>query len=257
MILNGQISSPTLPIPKGEPEGVACSIADMDLIKKISNLAQNAAFPRFCFSCKKEGSLLCEECFVHWQPGTFQIVDEDRHVHSWQYADPITRQLICSWKYHYDQSAWKILKSRLQSELVTLRHFVHIHNIEAIVPVPLHSHRMCERGFDQVVMIAEFLSEELELPVENLLKRSFSTGHQAEREEADRIEAMKKSPFKLTTPQLSKLTTLSSRAESRDLPDSILLIDDVWTTGATIKAAAEAIEGGGIDKVWKYTLAKG
>ena len=215
--------------------------------KKITQTIKDAVFPRFCIQCKNEGSLLCEECFVLWQPGKLQIVDGDQHLHSWQYADPIARELICSWKYHFDQSAWKIMQAKLRPSLIALQHLVHIHSIEVIVPVPLHSIRMCERGFDQAVMIAEFLSSELDLPVASFIKRNRSTGHQTERETQDRIESMKKSPF----------TFVPATSKESCLPNSILLIDDVWTTGATINAATSVLQKVGIEKIWKYTLARG
>jgi len=110
---------------------------------------------------------------------------------------------------------------------------------------------MCERGFDQAVMIAEFLGRELDLPVANLIKRNRSTGHQTERETQDRIESMKKSPFTFISPP-------SQGGAGGGCPlTSILLIDDVWTTGATINAAADTINELGTNLVWKYTLAKG
>ncbi len=95
-------------------------------------------------------------------------------------------------------------------------------------------------------MIAEFVSEELDIPVVNLIKRVRSTGHQTEREVHERIESMKKSPF-ICHPE----------AQPKDTLNSILLIDDVWTTGATINAAAQVLQNAGIDQIWKYTLAKG
>jgi len=188
---------------------------------------------------------------VYWQSGKLQVEDEDQHIYSWRYADPIARQLICTWKYHFDHSSWEIMKKKLRPSLVGLRHLVHIHNIEAVVPVPLHSVRCCKRGFDQAVMIAEFIGQELELPVVDLIKRTRSTGKQAEREAQDRIESMKNNPFSILAPPPFE------GGDGGGPLGSILLIDDVWTTGATIIAAADVIQKSGVEKVWKYTLAKG
>ncbi|MBU4315537.1 hypothetical protein KJ673_04020, partial [Patescibacteria group bacterium] len=161
----------------------------------MSKIIKNAVFPRFCFGCKKEGSLLCDDCTVYWQPGSLKIDQKDDHVYFWQYADSIARELICAWKYDYDKSAWEIMQRKLRPSLSTLRHFVHIHQIEALVPVELHNRKLCERGFDQAVMIAEFLGSELDVPVLHALKRVRPTGKQAERSNKDRIEFMKDNPF--------------------------------------------------------------
>ncbi|EKD47061.1 MAG: competence protein F [uncultured bacterium] len=210
-------------------------------VAEIAQILKNAVFPRFCVSCNKEGSLLCGDCFAFWQPGAMKIDESDAHIYSWQYADPVARQLICAWKYAYDQSAWEIMRAKLLPTLSTLRHLVHVQKIDAIVPVALHQYRLCERGFDQAVMISEFLGQELDLPVVPIIKRVRQTGKQAERSEQERIKEMKDNPFIISPTSFR----------------SILLIDDVWTTGSTIKAASDLLEKSGVQKVWKYTLVKG
>lgn len=180
---------------------------------------------------------------MNWQPGSLHIEESDKHIYSCQYADPITRELICSWKYHYDQSAFEILKKKLRPSLVGLQHLVQVHHTEVIVPVVLHKRRLCERGFDQAVLISAFLSDEVGLPVGHLISRVRSTGHQVDREELERTESMKDSPFRLS--------------QAPQMPRSVLLVDDVWTTGATIKAASEALLQAGVESIWRYTIAKG
>lgn len=227
-------------------------------VAKISQILKNAVFPRFCVSCNKEGSLLCDDCFAFWQPGAMKIDESDMHIYSWQYADPVSRQLICAWKYAYDQSAWKIMQAKLLPTLSTLRHLVHVQQIDIIVPVVLHQYRLCERGFDQAVMISEFLSQELDLPDISAIKRVRQTGKQAERSEQERIKEMKENPFIISAPPPSQGGVGGGcLSKSIHLPQSVLLIDDVWTTGSTINAASDLLLKSGAEKVWKYTLAKG
>jgi len=211
-------------------------------INDLCKIIKDAVFPRFCFGCKKEGSLLCDDCFVFWQPDLLKIDEQNKLIYFWQYADVIARELICAWKYDYDSSAWEIIQRKLSPSLAGLRHFSHIHEIEAIIPVELHKRKMCERGFDQAVMISEFLGAELEIPVVRVLKRVRSTGQQAERSESDRVEYMKDNPFIVK----SLLQTAS-----------VLLVDDVFTTGATINAASEVLKKHGVTSIWRCTLAKG
>ncbi len=221
-------------------------------MRNLYKLIQNAVFPRFCFGCKKEGSLLCDDCFVYWQPGTVKIDDNDQ-MYFWKYADPIARELICAWKYDYDKSAWETMQRKLRPSLSTLQHFIHVHGIEAIVPIVLHKRKLCERGFDQSVMIAEFLGGELEVPVCNILKRIKATGKQSERSDRERIEFMKNNPFAFAISPPYE----GGVGGGDCLPLSILLVDDVCTTGATIKAASEVLKNSGVKNIYICTLAKG
>ncbi|MBU4315532.1 hypothetical protein KJ673_03980, partial [Patescibacteria group bacterium] len=88
------------------------------------------------------------------------------------------------------------------------------------------------------------------------------TGKQAERSNKDRIEFMKDNPFIVLISPFRRSRTRLRRASLKEAgggcsPSSILLIDDVWTTGATIGAASEALKKSGVEKIWTCTLAKG
>ena len=85
----------------------------------------------------------------------------------------------------------------------------------------------------------------MDLPMVEVLTRNRSTGKQAEREVEERVQSMINNPFVLKSYSATKL------------PTSILLIDDVFTTGATAKAASEILQRAGVKNVMVYTLAKG
>lgn len=118
-----------------------------------------------------------------------------------------------------------------------------MHRVEVIVPLPLSRKRRCERGFDQAVEIAAWLSRITSIRMQPLLVRGHRDGHQAERSTDERKKAMLSSPF--TVP----LTP--------SLPRRVLLVDDVWTTGATMDAGARTLKLAGVEEVYGFTLAKG
>lgn len=222
-------------------------MTSLNPLQNIIKTIHNAVFPRFCVRCQQEGSLLCADCAVSWQPPPMSLSTLDSgHVASLNYADPVARALICAWKYKFDASAWEHLKRTLSGRLQTLRQIARTRRIEALVPLPLHSRRLCERGFDQAEEIVLFLGQELELPVQNLLIRTRATGKQADREEAERIEYMKDNPFKLAIDCCYPIAS-----------HSVLLVDDVWTTGATALAGVQILKNVGVENVLVYTLAKG
>ena len=97
---------------------------------------------------------------------------------------------------------------------------------DAIVPVPLHSTRLRERGFNQCQELARPLSDALGVPlVPDLLLRQHPTRHQVGLSEAERVANLK-SAF-LSLPEVRG--------------KRILLVDDTYTTGTTLRRAALAL----------------
>jgi ComF family protein len=113
--------------------------------------------------------------------------------------------------------------------------------VQAIIPLPLHESRLCERGFDQAVVVAKMLSRETGLPIKESLYRTRTTGKQSERSTDERKQEMRDSPF----------------LAIESVPGSVILVDDVYTTGATSAAAVEALKRAGARRVLIFTIAQG
>lgn len=201
----------------------------------------NAVFPRFCVSCGHEGELLCSRCTLEWRPEPPQCSAE--HLAVYAYANPGVRKLICAWKYEYDQSAFEILTAQARVQGSALQQIFSERKIQAIAALPLSAKRWRERGFNQSQLIATWLAKEFQVPVLNILGREHRSGHQAERTVEQRQVAMQSNPFYVKNPAPQ--------------PMSILLVDDVWTTGSTLLAAKEVLERDGNVTVFCFTLAKG
>ncbi len=221
-------------------------------LRDAKTMLADAIFPRFCVGCGQEGDILCVTCGEVWVPdgGVAPLLSkEGPGVVLWflaHYADPIARGLLTNWKYHFDETAWAVLSRRLHPSLSTLLLRMAMAKITAIVPVPLSRERRAERGFDQAETIATWLSRATKIPVVHMLERKFTSGHQAERSTADRNTAMSTSPFHFR-----------NVIGGGPIPRSILLVDDVWTTGATMHAAIRTLNAGGIHTVHCFSLLKG
>jgi ComF family protein len=114
--------------------------------------------------------------------------------------------------------------------------------IEVIVPVPLHPTRLRKRGYNQAALLAQELGRALERPViEDVLARTKATVPQVGLSSRDR-QANVEGAF--------------TCADNRLAGNLVLLIDDVYTTGSTLEAAALALREGGAASVWAYTLAR-
>lgn len=219
----------------------------LDRVKRALGTAVDAIFPRHCVRCDKEGSLLCTTCKIDWRPTIPTIEMQRKAPHglfsSFHYADPIANQLIRSWKYHFDESAWRHLQNLISLNDSHIDRTVIDGHFDCVVPLPLHSKRLCERGFDQAERIAEMMHEKYYLPVRHVIARSRSTGRQADRNIDDRKKEMTQNPF--------------IWIGSRPVPKRVLLVDDVWTTGATAIAASRELRRAGVETVWVYTIARG
>ena len=114
-----------------------------------------------------------------------------------------------------------------------------------IVPVPLHAERLRARGFNQASIIAHALSKSLRLPLDevSLVRVSGSEKYRAGLDAKGRQETVAEA-FAVPHPKLV-------------LKESILLVDDVFTTGATVSACAEALIKAGARKVLVLTLCRG
>ena len=114
---------------------------------------------------------------------------------------------------------------------------------EAIIPVPLHRSRMKERGYNQSTVLARAFSKRCEIPVlDNLVVRCKKTIPQKQLNYAERQNNLKKA-FKICANDV-KLNT-------------VIIMDDIYTTGSTVDALTEELLGKGVKHVFVVTLAAG
>lgn len=113
-----------------------------------------------------------------------------------------------------------------------------------IVPVPLHAKRMRARGFNQASIVAQVLSKSLRLPLDDisLIRVSSSEKYRAGLDAKGRHDTVA-GAFVVRHPKL---------VENED----ILLVDDVFTTGATVSACAEVLNTAGARNVFILTVAR-
>ncbi|MBO5341275.1 MAG: ComF family protein [Lachnospiraceae bacterium] len=114
---------------------------------------------------------------------------------------------------------------------------------DALVPIPLHPGKLNKRGYNQAALLAGEISKGCGVPVrEDILKRVRKTEAQKKMNHESRQNNMKKA-FHMVKNDV-KLKT-------------IILVDDVFTTGSTLEAAAEELKRGGVEKVYFVALAIG
>lgn len=114
---------------------------------------------------------------------------------------------------------------------------------DALVPVPLHRRRKAVRGYNQAALLAEEVGRRMDIPVyHDLLVRVRNTAPQKKLNPAERQNNLKRA-FNIPENDV-KLKT-------------ILVFDDIYTTGATIDEAARALKAAGAERICFVTLACG
>ncbi len=114
---------------------------------------------------------------------------------------------------------------------------------DALVPVPLHPDRLTIRGYNQSDLLAEQVGEARDIPVRtDLIVRTRDTKPQVHLRRGERFENVRQA---FEPVQLGLLDG-----------ETVLLLDDVCTTGATLVACAEALNQTGAGDIWALTVAR-
>jgi ComF family protein len=136
------------------------------------------------------------------------------------------------------------LTRRLTEQLVKTQSRAPLADADLIIPVPLHSSRERERGFNQALVIARALARLSHLPLDEhtLVRHAQTRMHRVGMDAKARRQSLADA-FIVRHPKL-----VAGR--------HVLLLDDVFTTGATASACATELKAAGADRVFVLTLAR-
>ncbi|WP_245837214.1 ComF family protein [Virgibacillus phasianinus] len=146
--------------------------------------------------------------------------------------NPAIKEMISKWKYRGDYCLGDIFKESFVQTFKTA--FGNEINDSIVVPIPLSDERLLERGFNQSAMLADYLQVEKK----EILTRIHGE-KQSKKTRIERISA--RNPFSLNAVVSNK----------------VILIDDIYTTGATLRHAATLLQEAGCPKVSSFTLIRG
>ncbi len=177
-------------------------------------------------------AFVCEECST--KPPDYEIARS-----ALEYAAPAD-DLIKAFKYqkalHLAEDFGDLLAAAARAHLDAAA-------VDVIVPVPLSAYRRRERGFNQSEILGEALARRLNrrLDAKSLIRRR-DTPHQTRVTGEERLANLH-AAFCVERPEYIRGRT-------------VLVVDDVMTTGATLNACARALRQAGAARVWCLTLAR-
>ncbi|WP_342563319.1 ComF family protein [Paenibacillus sp. FSL R7-0345] len=165
------------------------------------------------------------------------------------------RELLGRYKYRGHERLAPLLGLMLDSAYIQLESFIGEHQrnrqisraapwqADLLVPVPVSESRLIERGFNQAERLADVLSRRRGIPQLPLLIRTHHTGKQSFKSRAERIAAMKHAFDAIMNESVKiQFAGMLDKAEQEDRPMQIIIIDDIYTTGSTIRACAEVLQ---------------
>lgn len=223
-------------------------------LRALANTLLSSLFEPPCAACAQVlphplNGAVCERCWASIGAGAALTErGQGRRAVDWACAvdryDGRLRDVIHALKYERRRSIAKPLGVLMRARGAEL-----LRDAELVVPVPLHPRRQRERGFNQ----ADDLARHLGLPVAPLLQRVRYTQSQIELP-ADARHLNVRDAFSLIPDPRSHLR--QGYGGQAPIPDVIVLVDDVSTTGATMEACAAVLKRGGVREVRALTAAR-
>lgn len=231
-------------------------------------------FPKRCVSCGKLGAYICEGCFKKIEiiekpicpvcqrqaiggkthPGCQTWWSLDGLVVVCRYQGPV-KTAIAKVKYKWVYDIGKTLVDLISKNLWRYD----LGKDLILVPIPLHNKRKNWRGFNQAEILARDLAEKFQVRYSDYLVRIKETKTQVGLDKKQRKENIKDA-FSLNPIHKGVRRPLDS-AQGKIMDEirgrNIILVDDVYTSGATMAEAARVLKRAGAKSVWGMAVALG
>jgi len=232
-------------------------------LNKVKDFFLDILFPPICINCQKpfekNQNSVCEECLekIHLNNTLFcpvcraRLAENKKICHfncqyllgaAGNYDDPILQNLIQSFKYKSIKNLTPVLIDLLIKYTDSLNPELNLLS-SIVVPIPLFFRREKERGFNQSRLLAKNLAEKLSLEFCDALLRVKTTKSQAQTRDSEERAKNVEECFKIISPELIK-------------DKNIILIDDVFTSGATINEAVKILKQNNARKILTLVIAK-
>ena len=207
---------------------------------KIKEWLIDVLMPKFCVGCGREGTYICKDCEIFLSEAECNMKEAEplSMMSVWEY-EGLMEKLI--YKIKYDGCSdiiGELVKKAF--EKIDLR----LPQYAVITFVPMHKKKEKYRGFNQAELIAQKVGEATGRPVAKFLEKIKDNRSQVGLNPQERTENVKGvfNPLSLLKSDFNKTT--------------VLLVDDVYTTGATMAECMKVLKKAGVKNIYGFTLAK-
>lgn len=222
-------------------------------------------YPPKCFSCNVKVSfhgVLCESCW-----GKVEFIEKpcclkcsiplpasylggfcercnrtkysfDRNISVVRY-EGMMKEIVHDFKFNDKTHLAKVMSRYM---LMALGNFCH-EKFDIVLPVPMHKTKLRKRRYNQAVLLAVNISKSLKIKIKtNVLRKTKETISQINYSRLERFQNLEQAFY------IDNIKNIKNK--------SVLIVDDVMTTGATIDACAKALKSAGAAKVYSVTFAR-
>ena len=213
---------------------------------KIKEQLLDLIYPPTCGICGKgKKTYLCKKCENKLKQiaifGKDEYLDKyfDKHYYLFKYDDIIRTMLI---EYKFNEKPY-LYRSILEFLNKYQKKYVQFEIYDIIIPVPISKKRNKERGYNQSLLIAREIAKNENVKLRNnVISKVKNNTTQSKLNKEERAENVK-NVYKIT--------------KNKEIIDkNILLIDDIFTTGATLNECSKMLKQAGTKKVDVLTIAK-
>lgn len=209
---------------------------------KIVDIALDFIFPKACGICGKIGEeYICEKCYKEIKKYIYnnEEIKQENIFYLLKYKD-IIRKKIIDYKFNdksylYNMFYEILLKSKNACEFIK--------NYDIIIPVPIHKKKRKIRGYNQTELIARKIARQFDISINTkILLKIKNTPMQSSLGKEDRIKNVQ-NVYKITN-------------TDKIIGKNVLLVDDIYTTGATIQECKKMLQLKDVKNVGAFIIAK-
>lgn len=226
-------------------------------------LLKDILFPKFCLGCSLSGVYFCHFCIKKLKLVNKDICISCRKssyyglthlqclkkfpvdgVISFFLYDNFFKKIIKDIKYKGAYEIWReFIRAVPTSIFQKINFYKTLSEALILQPIPLHQKKLKERGFNQAILLANFFNQFLNFPIGNFLERKKETFPQAQ------MKTKKERYFNIRG-------SFKPLNKEKIVAKNFILVDDVVTTGNTLKEAAKVLKKAGAKKVYALVLAR-
>lgn len=241
-----------------------------NLIQRFADFSLNLLFPPSCLNCGSEGRYLCNACDLFISEAAFlcpgcQSESPEGNTHELCKRGSSLDGLVGLWEYEgvakklleavKRQGLSHALKEAVQRACIPVLQdterfssfLLFLLAPDTVVSyVPMQRKKEKRKGWNHAASMCEELARIVGKDTTTLLQKVKDTPSQTELEPLER----------LLNPKGSFEALREKREAGEREAKNVLLVDDVWVSGATLQECAKVLKAAGVEKVWGFTLAR-